>query len=324
MKAPQTNERGDAFWSYSLVKEVTEGDLIYHYDGTAQAIVARSHAIGVVWDGEVIWAARGSSARSANIEPHARPGWYLGLERFERLSSPVTLDAIREKDNSIRLLKTSLEREVGEPSYFPFEIGDRRPIRPKQGDLFKLPTAFLELFGIDAPQTTAPAESRRPSGGGLGDEYRPADELAAPRERDPFAVDPALVERGVRGHAKTQNGLARHLRSLAIEPRSARADEPNFDIAWRADDSIFVAEVKSLTVGNEEKQLRLGLGQVLRYAHQLGSGGAVVPVLVVERCPTDSSWEQLCKQFGVILAWPDVFSERIPRHSGVVATRGSP
>jgi hypothetical protein len=32
----------------------------------------------------------------------------------------------------------------------------------------------------------------------------------------------------------------------------------------------------------------------------------------------------LCKQFGVILAWPDVFSERIPRHSGVVATRGSP
>src|SRR5947209_2641063 len=101
LKAPQTNERGDAFWSYSLVKEVTEGDLIYHYDGIAQAIVARSHAIGVVWDGEVVWAARGSSARSANIEPHSRPGWYLGLERFERLSAPITLDAIREKDNSM-------------------------------------------------------------------------------------------------------------------------------------------------------------------------------------------------------------------------------
>ena len=34
-----------------------------------------------------------------------------------------------------------------------------------------------------------------------------------------------------------------------------------FDIAWDDDDDIVVAEVKSLTTRNEEKQLRLALGQ---------------------------------------------------------------
>jgi len=72
-----------------------------------------------------------------------------------------------------------------------------------------------------------------------------------------------------------------------------------------------VAEVKSLTAANEEKQLRLGLGQVLRYAHQLDRQAGTVPVLVVERIPRDSSWERLCEKLGVVLVWPDVFAERL-------------
>ena len=73
----------------------------------------------------------------------------------------------------------------------------------------------------------------------------------------------------------------------------------------------FIAEIKSLTDQNEEKQLRLGLGQVLRYANQLGPAASAV--LVAERCPRDKSWGQLCDQLGVILIWPDVFVERLPR-----------
>jgi hypothetical protein len=145
----------------------------------------------------------------------------------------------------------------------------------------------------------------------FGENYRRADEFAAVEERDPFATDPALVERGIRSHANTQNKLAEYLHSRGIEPLSPRSNEPNFDIAWKVEDRIFVAEVKSVTDRNEEKQLRLGLGQVLRYADQLRHRGPVAPVLVVERRPTDSSWEQLCDRLGVILAWPDVFRERL-------------
>jgi hypothetical protein len=49
----------------------------------------------------------------------------------------------------------------------------------------------------------------------------------------------------------------------------------------------------------EEKQLRLALGQVLRYAHQLEAKGKVVRgVLAVERRPQDRSWAELCTRLG--------------------------
>jgi hypothetical protein len=121
----------------------------------------------------------------------------------------------------------------------------------------------------------------------LGTEYREAAVSPVPGGRQPFTVDPALVERGLKGHADTQNELAQVLRQAGIEPRSRLPSEPNFDLAWEAHGTVFVAEVKSVTDGNEQEQLRLGLGQVLRYRHRLRGLGhePVVAVLVPERTP---------------------------------------
>jgi len=60
---------------------------------------------------------------------------------------------------------------------------------------------------------------------------------------------------------------------------------------------------QSITDDNEEEQLRLGLGQVLRYHHHLERLGhqRVVAVLVPERTPRDASWDDLCGELGVIL-----------------------
>lgn len=76
-------------------------------------------------------------------------------------------------------------------------------------------------------------------------------------------------------------------------------------------DSDFVAEVKSLTEDNEVRQLRLGLGQVLNYAHLLGWPGVKTnqPVLAVEHRPADEYWVDLFKKHDVILTWPDQFGE---------------
>ena len=67
--------------------------------------------------------------------------------------------------------------------------------------------------------------------------------------------------------------------------------------------TVFVAEIKSITDDNEEEQLRLGLGQVLRYRHRLRKLGheRVVAVLVPERPPRDPSWSELCQELGVVL-----------------------
>jgi hypothetical protein len=311
LKTPQTNEDGKAFWSYSLINEICPGDRVFHYDGNRQEIVASSLAVGAVWQDGLLWAARGISARSAKIEPHSRPGWYLGLEQYEPLTTPITLAAIREKSEALKSLIASLTTRYGKPLYFPFEIADR-PIRPMQGYLFKLPQSFLTLFpeNVIARTDGDGANSGESGGGGPGD-YRRADEAAAVATRDPFSIDPALVERGIRGHAATQNKLAECLRLSGLEPRSPTANQPNFDIAWYVDNRIFVGEIKSITLRNEEKQLRLGLGQVLRYAHQLSDLTKAVPVLVVERRPSDASWIVLCKHLGVILIWPDLFADTI-------------
>lgn len=54
---------------------------------------------------------------------------------------------------------------------------------------------------------------------------------------------------------------------------------------------VWVTEVKSLTEQNEEQQLRLGLGQVLRYRDVLRSQfDDVTAVLAVERAPETVMW----------------------------------
>ena len=93
--------------------------------------------------------------------------------------------------------------------------------------------------------------------------------LSRALERDPFEVDPALVERALRGHAATQNALARFIEALSSEPLSPVGGDPAFDLAWRHGGIVYVAEIKSRTAGNEERQMRLGLGQVLRYRQML-------------------------------------------------------
>jgi hypothetical protein len=68
---------------------------------------------------------------------------------------------------------------------------------------------------------------------------------------------------GVR-HVNTQNAAADALAGTGSAPRSPRPGEPNFDLAWENDGAVYVAEVRSITDRNEEKRLRLGLGQILR------------------------------------------------------------
>jgi hypothetical protein len=313
LKAPQTNEKGKEFWSYSLLKYVRPKDIIFHYDKSSQAIIASSVATGQIWEDDVVWAAKGTSARNAGVEPHTRLGWYVGLEQFSPLKSVIQLDQIRSKQFQLISLKNQLASSVGEPLYFPFEISASRPLRPMQGYLFKLPVFFIsEFFKEPRERVIISDRSATQTLDTFGALYRHADESTSVGQRDPFSVDPALVERALRGHASTQNGLAAFLRAAGIEPRSPNPNEPNFDLAWSHNGVYWVAEVKSLTAANEEKQLRLGLGQLLRYKQLLSTKATVRAVLVTECRPSDPTWEDLCQQLGILLVWPSSWQERIP------------
>ncbi|MEV6999299.1 hypothetical protein AB0N62_16640 [Streptomyces sp. NPDC093982] len=141
---------------------------------------------------------------------------------------------------------------------------------------------------------------------GIGQAYVAPDENVSPATAVPSAPDPDLVGRNLSTHRQLQNTLAEEARKRGFTALSPSPSDPDFDLAWRdATDQVTVCEVKSLTIANEARQLRAGLGQVLDYQDQLRER-ALEPsaVLWIERAPSEGRWVDLCQRVGVLLAWP--------------------
>jgi hypothetical protein len=148
----------------------------------------------------------------------------------------------------------------------------------------------------------------------LGQTYREADEAAtvAPAKEPAAPDDPDARGRGLRAHNATQNRLAEIVERAGFAPRSPKRGEPDYDLAWQDGAITWVAEVKSITKASEERQLRIAIGQVLRYRQHLSGGGREVRALIaVERRPHDESWVALCGQETIALVWPDVMAEAV-------------
>lgn len=157
----------------------------------------------------------------------------------------------------------------------------------------------------------------------IGRSFIEDDEDVVSRSGVPGLADPDLVGRGNRAHRHTRNALAAHLKSLGIQPLDPAPSDPPFDLAWWKGDVLYVAEVKSITRENEEHQLRLGLGQLLRYCHLLRKRAEhVIPVLAPELKPRDPEWDQLCKALNVKLAFPSDFEALI--HAAAAAEDADP
>jgi hypothetical protein len=168
--------------------------------------------------------------------------------------------------------------------------------------------------GVPAPALPpnvpeAPARAHAAVGGVAGAPYR-GGQYAAPVQGTGVSFrDPDRVERGLRAHTSTQDGLRELLDLVGYEPLRAFDRTCNYDIGWHdLDGRLCVAEVKSLTTDNEAWQVRHGIGQVLDYALRLERRGFVCrPYVVVEKKPSQADhWQELCQRHGVVLTWaPD-------------------
>ncbi len=154
----------------------------------------------------------------------------------------------------------------------------------------------------------------------LGHAYVDADEDVDPHRSIGAPGDiPDSTRRGAAAHARTQNLIAEAVRSGGLDPRSPASEEPPYDLAWLSGDITFVCEVKSITDANEEIQMRLALGQILRYCQILNASGLLTqPVIAVERGLNDEMWPELLKHEGIVLIWPEVATERILAAAGPI------
>ncbi|WP_405668991.1 hypothetical protein [Streptomyces sp. NBC_00055] len=128
---------------------------------------------------------------------------------------------------------------------------------------------------------------------------------------DALTMDLNHLDKATAAHESTIGALIDHLTGQGVEVHSYARSAPRFDAGWSNGAEIFIAEVKSLTGASEDQQIRLGIGQVLDYAHQLRlvpSGRSVRPVLVLERKPADTRWSSLSEAVGIQLTWAPEFA----------------
>jgi len=145
LRAPQADDTGTTNWRYSLFREVRPGEIVFHYHKADHAILASSVIAGPPYDHEIVWGARGTSARGRGTVPHSRPGYRVPLADFRRLETPVTASEIEAAKPHLKEITMELSAQHGS-IYFPFELSDKRPSRPLQGYAFKLPSAFVAYF----------------------------------------------------------------------------------------------------------------------------------------------------------------------------------
>lgn len=162
------------------------------------------------------------------------------------------------------------------------------------------------LPGIRSQEVTGHDQgtSATTSGGGP---YRRASDDTTLAQSDPFERDPQELERSLNTHNRLQNRLADLADESGCAPLSPLTLDPEFDLAWRLPDgSICIVEVKSATPSNVESQLRIGLGQVLRYGERLRAAGNVVHhVMAIELQPPDEDWLSLLDRLDVRLVTPE-------------------
>jgi hypothetical protein len=147
----------------------------------------------------------------------------------------------------------------------------------------------------------------------FGRAYHDADESPPDATKEaPASKDPDIAGRGLAAHNRTQNQIAEIVRGFGWVPRSPASNEPDFDVAWKVKDTFFVCEVKSLSPTNEERQLRMAVGQVIRYRQKLNAAGyePVMPVIAIEIPPQDQSWDRLCENENIALVWPQIPKEK--------------
>jgi len=146
--------------------------------------------------------------------------------------------------------------------------------------------------------------SRRPG------EMRPAtlrQTVETDEPQQPWLYDPSELDRATREHRALENWLITSLLEAGSVPLDP-AGEPQFDVAWtKRSGELVVCEVKTTSGGNETKQLRLGIGQVLHYRHVMRRALPmnVSATLLVSAAPTDADWLEICDQLSIVLFWPD-------------------
>lgn len=160
--APQANTDGASYWSYELVTYAVPGDVVLHWSAQPEmALMGRSVVTAFAVDDLMNWQSPASAVGDRLVDGE-RPAWRVALAEYRAFDHPLTLEEIRAVEPAVRQVFQSLRTRVKGALYFPFELSDKRPLRPAQGYLVKFPKVLLgvlaPLAGLEELAVAAPEE----------------------------------------------------------------------------------------------------------------------------------------------------------------------
>lgn len=250
--APQTNDRGEEYWSYALVREARPGDLVLHWDKNhGPGVVGYSHVRGEAFASTITWQSRGTYGRQRSASG-PEPAWEAPLGGYRKLKHPVTQARLREIEPTIRALRDRLTEAVAGPLYFPFALSDTRSLRAAQGYLTKLPRALVEsLPELRELRQTAVSQPHEPEVPDLSSASLPKPRRATGygRQRD--------VQRRQAVERYAMDLVLTHYRSQGYEVEDVGAHSP-WDITARKNGTEVHVEVKGSTTTREAIDLTEG------------------------------------------------------------------
>ena len=101
LKAPQFAGDENVKYSYSLLKYVSVGDIVFHYSTRHSSIIGYSIVDSEYFEDDIKWKALGTSALKDEREAYIRPGFKAGLRNFTEFSDPISLNNLRAYSSNI-------------------------------------------------------------------------------------------------------------------------------------------------------------------------------------------------------------------------------
>jgi hypothetical protein len=157
LHCPQTDDRGKDYWSYSLIKQIRPGELVYHYSITLKAFVGISRANGTLVETTKDWTSRAGTERPRLREHGTRPAWKVPLKGYVSAANPLTLQDVRTDQDWVRAWIEAKGKSGAVAA--PFQLYPKQ-LRANQGYLTKMPAEFVGL-SLAKIQSTSEMESRR-------------------------------------------------------------------------------------------------------------------------------------------------------------------
>jgi hypothetical protein len=308
LKCPQLHEGGGTQQSYSLIRAIWPGDVVFHYSTRARAVIGASVAGGPLEEREIVWTPHGTVGKSKKQSRNSRPGWWLPLYAFTRTDEPLKLSdtQLPMEDAWVREWIEKKHTSVSGPIAAPFQRYSGK-LRAAQGYLTKMPVDFVNRWR----QLSMLAErlsSVQDTLNRLGEVCTPKNVVKAgilkfKEEGDYFAAIGGGIQRRSRDHERLVRQAAEYLSAHAA---TLTIQHP-IDLLMTVPKQV-IFEAKPVGERSAIFAIREAVGQLFEYRHFIGPKAGLLFILLDED-PGSALVEYVENVLGLGICW--MFGDRL-------------